>query len=59
MVLEFAFSVIPNYLLPNATAVEACGKKGMGVFYIFAVGLAAIIRGFRNLRIVPVQRKSG
>ena len=32
MVLEFAFSVIPNYLLPNAAAVEACGKKGMAVF---------------------------
>jgi hypothetical protein len=55
--LEFAFSVIPGYLLPNASAIEVRGKKGTRDFYILAVGLAAIVSGFGNLRIAPGQRK--
>src|SRR5258708_30257747 len=51
--LELAFSVIPGHLLPRAALREERHVK----LHILAVGLAEIMPGFGNLRIVPRPRK--
>jgi hypothetical protein len=57
--LELAFSVIPNYLLPNAAAVKACDKERHGDFLHLSSWIGrdnARIRKFTNRPTVPLDR---